>query len=128
MNTETRFHGPSPQACSYGPFAASSSRRPITARSDREYYQQSYMAHRTYGTFQIRRAAGEEICNDARDAADRGDGLYGDKRTIPWQSRRAKSRKIFAAKLIPMRERTASWRLVCAGNAPRSELRGHARG
>src|SRR6266481_9410600 len=84
MNTETAVHtGRSPQA-------VHTERLPQAVHADRSLHavianitQQSYMAHRTYGTFQIPgRAAGEEYAT-TRVTPRTAVMDYGDKRTIP---------------------------------------------
>src|SRR6267142_130833 len=84
MNTETAVH------TDRSPQAVHTDRLPQAVHTDRSLHtvianitQQSYMAHRTYGTFQIPgRAAGEEYAT-TRVTPRTAVMDYGDKRTIP---------------------------------------------
>src|SRR5712664_745106 len=84
MNTETAVH------TDRSPQAVHTDRLPQAVHSERSLHavianitQQSYMAHRTYGTFQIPgRAAGEEYAL-TRVTPRTAVVDYGDKRTLP---------------------------------------------
>src|SRR6266699_5883921 len=127
MNTETAVH------TDRSPQAVHTDRLPQAVHADRSLHavianitQQSYMAHRTYGTLQIPgRASGEEYAT-TRVTPRTAVMDYGDKRTIPLAITAREIAEDLCREInSDARENSFLGVFVCAGNAPtEDELRG----